>query len=199
VDRSCAALVPRSRSRRDWLRRSMQAVATVFAVAAGLGGTWHGQRDGARAGSPKARSSDKADEEDVKAIKNLIAKYAKSVDDADTALAAKVWSDSPDVSFIHPRGHERGWKEVKENVYEKLMGKTFSERKLAVKDVEVKMYGDSAVATFYWDFVAKVRGDGSALKTQGRETQVYYKGERGWALVHVHYSGMPVKGKREGF
>jgi ketosteroid isomerase-like protein len=177
----------------------MQAVATVFAVAAGLGGTWHGQRDGARAGSPKARSSDKADEEDVKAIKNLIAKYAKSVDDADTALAAKVWSDSPDVSFIHPRGHERGWKEVKENVYEKLMGKTFSERKLAVKDVEVKMYGDSAVATFYWDFVAKVRGDGSALKTQGRETQVYYKGERGWALVHVHYSGMPVKGKREGF
>jgi ketosteroid isomerase-like protein len=103
------------------------------------------------------------------------------------------------VSFIHPRGHERGWKQVKENFYEKTMGKTFSERKLTVKDVEVKVYGDAAVAVFYWDFVAKLREGGNALKTHGRETQVYYKGPHGWALVHVHYSGMPVTEKRAGF
>jgi ketosteroid isomerase-like protein len=172
---------------------------TALVLYALLGMSWYGRPPGARADDAEGGSAAKAEDADATAVKKLIAMYAKSVDDADTALAAKVWSDSPDVSFIHPRGHERGWKEVKENVYERLMGQTFSERKLAVKDVEVKVYGDSAVATFYWDFVAKVRGDGSTLKTQGRETQVYHKGGRGWALVHVHYSGMPVKGKREGF
>jgi ketosteroid isomerase-like protein len=163
------------------------AAAAVLAAGACVGLAWQGKPAG------------KADEVDVKAIKGLIANYAKSIDDADTALAAKVWSDTPGVSFIHPRGHERGWKQVKANFYEKTMGKTFSERKLTVKDVEVQVYGDTAVAVFYWDFSARMRGDGSSLKTRGRETQVFHKGKRGWALVHVHYSGLPVKGKREGF
>jgi ketosteroid isomerase-like protein len=79
------------------------------------------------------------------------------------------------------------------------MSKTFSERKLTVKDIEVQVYGDAAVATFYWDFVARMRADGRTLKTQGRETQVYRRSDRGWSLVHVHYSGMPVTGRREGF
>jgi ketosteroid isomerase-like protein len=182
MNRSSAALVPTS--------------AILLAVGAWLGVTLQGQRTEAKADGTRIKSVEKAD---VKAIKDLIAKYAKSVDDADTTLAAKVWLDSPDVSFIHPRGHEHGWKEVKENVYEKLMGKTFSKRKLSVRDVEVKVYGGAAVAVFYWNFVAEPRSGGPTLKTQGRETQVYQKGERGWALVHVHYSGMPVKGKREGF
>jgi hypothetical protein len=34
---------------------------------------------------------------------------ARSVDEADTALAAQVWLDSPDVSFIHPLGHAHGF------------------------------------------------------------------------------------------
>jgi ketosteroid isomerase-like protein len=61
------------------------------------------------------------------------------------------------------------------------------------------MYGDTAWAEFYWDFVAKFRKDGSPLKTQGRETQVYRKDNQGWRIVHVHYSNMPVTGEREGF
>jgi len=48
------------------------------------------------------------------------------------------------------------------------------------------------VAEFYWDFVAKLRKDGSPITTHGRETQVYRKMQDGWRLVHVHYSGMPV-------
>src|SRR5690242_5081669 len=63
----------------------------------------------AKAERPKGDTPAKDSQTDVKVIKDLIAKYAKSVDDADTTLAAKVWSNSADVSFIHPRGHERGW------------------------------------------------------------------------------------------
>jgi ketosteroid isomerase-like protein len=128
----------------------------------------------------------------------LIDKYAKSVSQADTKLASEIWSTNEEVSFIHPNGHEHGWEQVKTNVYEKLMGATFSERKLTVRDVVVHVHGDTAWAEFYWDFAAKFKKDGALLNTRGRETQIYRKTERGWRIVHVHYSGMPVRGERQG-
>jgi len=133
-------------------------------------------------------------------IEQLIARYAAAADGADVDLAGQVWSNSPDVSFIHPRGHEHGWEEIKRNFYQNTMGAPFSERKLTVRDVSVHVYGDSAWAEFYWHFVAKLRSDGSMLVTDGRETQIYCKIDAGrWALVHVHYSGMPVNGEGRGF
>jgi len=136
---------------------------------------------------------------DVPDIRSLIEKYAKSVDAADTNLAAEVWLDSPDVSFIHPLGHEHGFEQIKQNVYTRLMGEMFSERKLSVHDVSIHVFGDSAWAEFYWDFAAKFRKDGSPLTTHGRETQLYHKIQGRWRLVHVHYSGMPGTAERQGF
>jgi len=132
---------------------------------------------------------------DLAVIGSLIEKYAKSVDDADTTLAAQVWLNSPDVSFIHPLGHEHGFEQIKQNVYMRLMGDTFSERKLSVRDVSVHVYGDAAWAEFYWDFAGQFRKDGSPLATHGRETQLYRKEQDRWRLVHVHYSGMPVSAR----
>jgi len=125
-------------------------------------------------------------------IKSLIAKYAKSIDAADSNLASQIWWNSPEASFIHPLGHEHGFEQIKENVYTRLMGGMFSERKLAAHDITVQVFGDAAIAEFYWDFVAKLRKDGSLVTTHGRETQVYRRMSDGWRLVHVHYSGMPV-------
>ena len=132
-------------------------------------------------------------------INGLITKYAQSIDAADTKLASEIWAPSADVSFIHPLGHEHGWEAVKTNVYTKLMGETFSERKLNVKDIVVHAYADTAWVEFYWDFVARFRGNGKTLMTHGRETQVYRKIDGRWRLVHVHYSGMPAAAERQGF
>jgi Xaa-Pro aminopeptidase len=130
-------------------------------------------------------------------IKNLIAKYVKAVDAADTTLAAQVWLEAPDISFIHPLGYEHGWEQVKHNVFEREMRGLFSERELTVRDVSIRQFGDTAVAEFYWHFVAKLRADGSTIATDGRETQIYHRsGPRGWALVHAHYSGMPPGSQR---
>jgi ketosteroid isomerase-like protein len=126
----------------------------------------------------------------------LIEKYAKSVDAADTTLAAEVWLDSADVSFIHPLGHEHGFEQIKQNVYTRLMGENFSERHLSVHDVSIHVYGDAARAEFYWDFTAKFKKDGSPITTHGRETQLYQKIQGRWRLAHVHYSGMPVTEER---
>jgi ketosteroid isomerase-like protein len=136
-------------------------------------------------------------DEDI--IRSLISTYAKSVDSADTTLASMIWASTPEVSFIHPRGHERGWDAIKNRFYEQTMGKPFSERKLIIKNLVIHSYGDIAWAEFYWDFEAKFRKDGSQLVTHGRETQVYHKDKDVWRIVHVHYSGMPVTGERQGF
>ncbi len=133
------------------------------------------------------------------AVRQMVAKYARSIDEADTDLASHVWLDSPDVSFIHPLGHEHGFEQIKQNVYKHLMGDTFSERRLTPRDIAVHVYGDSAWTEFYWDFAAKFRKDGAPITTHGRETQVYWKTQDGWRLVHVHYSGMPVTQERQGF
>ena len=136
---------------------------------------------------------------ETESIRRLIAKYAESVDKADTTLASQIWLNSPDVTFIHPLGHEHGFEQIKRNVYEGLMGSNFSERKLSPHDISVHVYGDSAWSEFYWDFVAKFKKDGSIVTTHGRETQVYHKEPDGWRLVHVHYSGMPVAEEEKGF
>ena len=136
-----------------------------------------------------------ADRQEIQAI---IEKYAKSVDAADTVLAAQIWSQSPDVSFIHPRGHEHGFEQIKQNVYVRTMGGMFSERKLTVKDIAIRVYGDAAWAEFDWDFVAKLAKDGTPVNTRGRETQIYRREQAGWRLVHVHYSGMPVSAPGQG-
>ena len=132
-------------------------------------------------------------------VRKKVFQYAQSIDAADTSLAAQVWLDSPDVSFIHPLGHEHGFDQVKQNVYKHLMGDTFSERNLSPRDISVHIFRDCAWVEFYWDFAAKFRKGGSPITTHGRETQVYWKTKEGWRLVHVHYSGMPATEQRQGF
>jgi Xaa-Pro aminopeptidase len=174
------------------LPRDANEIEKIMAEAASA-------RTSGEKGQAHGNASSEETSADSAAIRGLIEKYAKSVDAADTALAAEVWLDSPDVSFIHPLGHEHGFEQIKQNVYTRLMGETFSERKLSVHDVSIHVFGDAAWAEFYWDFAAKFRKDGSPLTTHGRETQLYKKIQGRWRLVHVHYSGMPVTGERQGF
>ena len=136
-----------------------------------------------------AASGDNADDAKAAkdAIRRQIAKYTVALDAADVDLASQVWRTSAEISFIHPAGHARGWEEVKG--FYKFFGSSFSERKLTVRDVSVHVNGETAWAEFYWHFAAKQTKDGSAVQTDGRETQIYEKAGNRWQLVHVHYSG----------
>ncbi len=136
------------------------------------------------------------------AVLSRIERYRDSIVHADQPeLAAQVWSLTPEATFIHPRGHERGWEAIKKNFYGKTMGKTFFKRDLNVVGTPtVFIHGDTAVAEFNWDFVATVREDGSRKHTRGRESQVYVNVPgQGWRLTHVHYSGPATTAKGQGF
>jgi len=136
---------------------------------------------------------------DEKQIKDLIATYATTIDRADTTMAETVFSNAPEVSFINPRGEDRGRQQIVTNLVQNLMGGVFSARKLTPKDAVVHVYGDTAWSEFAWDFTATVRKDGSPFHSRGMETQVYRRENGQWRIVHVHYSGAPVTGNLKGF
>jgi ketosteroid isomerase-like protein len=137
---------------------------------------------------PAAALLQAADDAGRGEIAALIRKYAASVNAADPNLAAEVWSDSPDVSFIHPLGWEHGLAQIKQNVYGRIMGGMFTERKLEPRDPTIHVYGPTAWSEFAWNFTAKRAGTGAEVHTAGRETQIYRKEPAGWRIVHVHYS-----------
>jgi ketosteroid isomerase-like protein len=137
-------------------------------------------------------------QKDTFLIKQLIEQYAESIGKADTLLGSKLFSHSPEVSFIQPRGEQHGWNEIRDQIYE-FFHETFTRRKLNILKEHISIYGNVAWAEFNWVFDATFSKGGQTLQTKGRETQIWKKFDNEWRLVHVHYSNMPVTGAGQGF
>ncbi len=132
-----------------------------------------------------------------KTILHCLEQYRLSIEGADNpALAEAVWATTPEVTMIHPLGHELGWEAIRSNFYEKTMAARFSSRTLRIVNTPVvHIYANAAIVEFDWDFVATARADGALRHTMGRESQVWVRSaESGWKLVHVHYSSRLVQG-----
>jgi ketosteroid isomerase-like protein len=142
---------------------------------------------GALAGA-QTPAADTGPAKDVAAIHHLEDEYTRVVDTVDLDLLGRIWSHSPEVSFVYPLGEERGYDAIAQNVFTKVMGGMFSARDLQIHDVSVHVNGKSAWAEFRWTFHAMMRTNGAAVTTRGVETQIYRKECGRWRLVHVHYS-----------
>jgi hypothetical protein len=111
----------------------------------------------------------------MKAIEQVLENYKTSINEADTVLASTFWLTTPQASFIHSRGHEIGWEEIKSGIYG-MFGSRFSKRQLNTRNETIQLYGDMAVIVFYWVFDATFDGENPvAIQTKGRETQVLKK------------------------
>ena len=73
-----------------------------------------------------------------------------------------------------------------------MIGAPFTDRNLAMKNISIHVYGDTAWSEFDWDFTAKLKSNNSAFESRGSETQIYRRERGGWRIVHAHYSGAPV-------
>jgi len=128
---------------------------------------------------------------DEEQIKKTLQKYATSIDDADIALASQIWSHDPGVTFIYPLGTAHGFQRIVDQVYIGAMRNMFSNRDLILHQPIVHVYKDAAWSEMTWTFYA-TKMDGSAMTTEGRETQFYHKEQGVWRIVLVHYSGAPI-------
>jgi len=115
-----------------------------------------------------------ADPSDTILIKQLIAKYAESIDSADTLLGAKLFSHATEVSFIQPGGHQHGWDQIRHQSYD-FFRETFATRRLNIINEHITVYGDVAWAEFYWIFDATFKKGNQPLESKGRETQIWRK------------------------
>lgn len=136
---------------------------------------------------------------DSQKIKEILETYKTSINQADTTLGKKVFITTPELTFIHPRGHEKGWEGIKKGIYG-MFGAAFSKRDLKSNNETITIHNDMAILEFYWVFDATFTGEKpTPLQTKGRESQVLKKIKGEWKIVHVHYSNMPVTGEGQGF
>jgi hypothetical protein len=131
-------------------------------------------------------------------LHDMVQKYCRSINDADSILASSLWEHGNNVSFINPRGHEVGLDNIKKNIYH-FFWTYFSKRDLRSIKERYSIYDDIAIVEFYWIFDAVLKANNAPIQTKGRETQIWRKSHNEWKLVHIHYSGMPVTGQEQGF
>ena len=129
-------------------------------------------------------------EQDETAVRGVFDAYVKSVNAADVTLASEIWTQSPDVVVVTPFGRFQGWERVRDDLYVKFLQQTFSERDLRPSNVSLHVMGDSAWLAFDWAFTAKL-ANGEPIASKGWESHVYRKTDRGWRIVHLHYSVPP--------
>lgn len=132
-------------------------------------------------------------------VLDIVRKYTQSVNKGDVQpeFIDQLWEHSPDVSNINIRGHQKGFEEIKSGFYAPLFD-VLTDRNLRMvtdeREPAVYIFDNTAIVEFYWKIDAKLKDGGKPISGAGRETHVLRKKDGEWKLVHLHYSGMPVKG-----
>jgi uncharacterized protein (TIGR02246 family) len=128
--------------------------------------------------------------QDETAVRQQLEMYIRSVNTADGTLASEVFAQSSDIVVVTPLGRFHGWESVRDDLYVKFLQGAFKERDLRPSNVSVQVTGDSAWLAYDWEFAGTL-ADGQPTASKGWETQVYERTDRGWRIVHLHYSVPP--------
>ena len=126
-------------------------------------------------------------QQDESAVREVFERYLKSVNAADLPLASEVWLQSADVVAVTPFGRFQGWDQVRDEVYIKFLQQSLTERDLQPSNVSIHTMGDSAWLAFDWAFKGTM-ATGQPIESKGWESHVYQRTDRGWKIVHLHYS-----------
>ena len=129
-------------------------------------------------------------QQDESAVREVFDRYIKSVNAADLPLASEVWLQSADVVAVTPFGRFQGWDQVRDEVYIKFLQQSLTERDLQPSNVSIHTMGDSAWLAFDWAFKGTM-ATGQPIESKGWESHVYQRTDRGWKIVHLHYSVPP--------
>jgi ketosteroid isomerase-like protein len=148
---------------------------------------------------------------DKESVVKVLQEYKESINAADADAGSLIWSTSLDVSMIHPNGREKGWDQIRSNMYG-MFRRNFIFRNLTSRNERITLHGDVALLEFDWDFEALLKSEnmnnsvewgcwdnlssGSdeknrIVKSRGRESMLLRKFGYEWKIVHIHYSGLP--------
>jgi ketosteroid isomerase-like protein len=125
-------------------------------------------------------------------VRALVAREVAAINAGDLKGLSQVWAkDDEALLFDVPDpGRFRGWKTI-EPVWKSFF-EQFSDIHMGVGNLDVRVSGDLAYATYDWNLSGRV-GD-YALDDRGAATEVFRRGADGWKVVHLHYSARAPKG-----
>ncbi|MDA5635009.1 MULTISPECIES: YybH family protein [Rhizobium/Agrobacterium group] len=187
------------------IRITLASIALSVPTLASAGSSQEANSSGtpsvrnAEAPSSNSVTSLSAIADEKQRVLDIVRKYTRSVNEGDVRpeIIDELWEHSPDVSNINIRGHQKGFEEIKSGFYAPLFD-VLTDRNLRMvtdeREPAIYIFDNTAIVEFYWKIDAKLKEGGKPISGAGRETHVLRKTDNRWKLVHLHYSGMPVKG-----
>jgi ketosteroid isomerase-like protein len=123
---------------------------------------------------------------ETEAVKARIAREVEAVNARDLQALSQIWSQDAGITLfdIAPPGRIQGWQGIAKSFSESF--DRLAEVHMTVDQVEVRIEGSLAWATYDWTMTGKM-GE-AILDDKGQATAIYRREKDGWKLVHAHYS-----------
>lgn len=127
-----------------------------------------------------------ANENNEKAVLEVLMKEAKAIETNDMETLDKIWSHDESVLIFESGGMDKGWKSYRDHHLAPEL-KAFKNTKFTVSDAKVKVDGKTAWATYQYALAADYKE--KKIESNGLGTMIFEKQEDGsWLIVHSHTS-----------
>lgn len=126
-----------------------------------------------------------AQNNEVKAVTDVLTKEAQAVEKGDLASLDKLWANSEDVTVFESGHANYGWNDYR-NTHLAPELKEFKNTKYSFSDLKVKVDGKTAWATFKYTLTAEI--EARKIESGGLATAILEKRDGRWQIVHWHSS-----------
>lgn len=126
-----------------------------------------------------------AQNNDVKAVTDVLTREARAVEKGDLAALDKLWANTEDVTVFESGHANYGWNDYRNSHLAPEL-KEFKNTKYAFSDLKVKVDGKTAWATFKYSLAAEMGT--RKVESGGLATAVLEKSDKAWRIVHWHSS-----------
>ena len=130
-------------------------------------------------------SSVSAQNEEVKAVTDVLTREAQAVEKGDLAALDKIWANDEAVTVFESGHANYGWNDYRNSHLAPEL-KEFKNTKYAFSDLKVKVDGKTAWATFKYALSADIGT--RRIDSGGLATAVLEKRGGSWRIVHWHSS-----------
>lgn len=126
-----------------------------------------------------------AQNDEVKAVTDVMTREALAVEQGDLAALDKIWANREDVTVFESGHANYGWTDYR-NTHLAPEIKEFKNTKYSFSDMKVKVDGKTAWATFKYSLAAEMGT--RKIESGGLGTAVLEKRDGKWRIVHWHSS-----------
>lgn len=123
--------------------------------------------------------------DEVKAVTDVMMREAVAVEQGDLAALDKIWANTEDVTVFESGYANYGWNDYR-NTHLAPELKEFKNTKYSFSDMKVKVDGKTAWATFKYSLAAEMGT--RKVESGGLGTAVLEKRDGKWRIVHWHSS-----------